>query len=119
MAAEPLRESLVVVIAGEKYAVPMEHVVEVRVYHRATYLPGAPGWVCGFTELHGKPVEVFDAARRLGRGELRLDARSCVIFIETTAGFAGMLIDGVEGIIADDGALQSIDVEEFFMEATA
>ncbi|HEX6095562.1 MAG TPA: chemotaxis protein CheW [Thermoanaerobaculia bacterium] len=114
-----MTEALIVVIAGEKYAVPMACVVEVRVYHRATFLPGAPEWVCGFMELHGKPVEVFDAARRLGRGELRLDACSCVIFIETTCGVAGMLIDGVEGIVADDGAVPAIDVERFFTDAVA
>jgi purine-binding chemotaxis protein CheW len=115
----PMREVLIVVIAGEKYAVPMECVVEVRVYHRATFLPGAPDWVCGFMDLHGKPVEVFDAARRLHRGELRLDAHNCVIFIETTYGTAGMLIDGVEGIVADEGAVPAIDVERFFAEAVA
>jgi purine-binding chemotaxis protein CheW len=114
-----MREALIVVIAGERYAVPMECVVEVRVYHRPTFLPGAPGWVSGFMDLHGKPVEVFDAARRLGRGELRLDASSCVIFIETLSGAAGMLIDGVEGIVADDGAVPSIDVEHFFTDAVA
>ena len=114
-----MREVLVVVIAGEKRAVPMERVVEVRVHHGATYLPGAPAWVCGFVTLHGRPVEVFDAARRLGLGELRLDPRSCVIFAETAAGCAAMLVDGVEGIVAEDETIAVIDFDTFFMEAAA
>ena len=114
-----MREILVVVIAGERWAVPMERVVEVRVHHGSTFLPGAPHWVRGFVTLNGYPVEVFDAARRLGLGELRLDERSCVIFAETARGCAGMLVDGVEGIIADDGALPCIEPEHFFAEAVA
>lgn len=114
-----MREILVVVIAGEKRAVPMERVVEVRVHHGATFLPGAPAWVRGFVTLHGRPVEVFDAARRLGVGELRLDARSCVIFADTTAGCAGMLVDAVEGIVAEDGAIAVIELDTFFAEAVA
>jgi chemotaxis signal transduction protein len=117
--AAPMREALVVTIAGEKHAVPMERVVQVRVHHRVAFLPGAPEWVRGFVSLHNRPVEVFDAARRLGRGELRLDAHSCVIFVDTAAGYAGMLVDGVEGIVPDDGVIPPIDLEKFFLEAIA
>ena len=114
-----MREILVVVIAGEKRAVPMERVVEVRVHHGTTFLPGAPAWVRGFVTLHGRPVEIFDAARRLGLGELRLDPRSCLIFTETAAGRVGMLVDAVEGIINDDGAVPVIELDTFFAEAVA
>ena len=119
MGATPIRELLVVLIAGERRAVPMERVVEVRVHHGATFLPGAPAWVRGFVTLHGRPVEVFDAARRLGLGELRLDARSCVIFFETAGSCAGMLVDGVEGIVADDGTMTAIEPDVFFAAAAA
>jgi chemotaxis signal transduction protein len=115
----PMRELLVVIIAGERRALPMERVVEVRVHCGSTFLPGAPPWVRGFVTLHGRPVEVFDAARRLGLGELRLDARSSVIFAESAAGYAGMLVDGVEGIVADGGELAVIEPDVFFTEAVA
>lgn len=114
-----MREILVVVIAGERRAVPMERVVEVRVHHGSTFLPGAPAWVRGFVTLNGQPVEVFDAAHRLGLGELRLDQRSCVIFTETAAGCAAMLVDGVEGIVMDDGSIACIEPDDFFTEAVA
>ena len=119
MTTAPIREALVVVVAGERLGVPMERVVEVRVHHRVAFLPGAPEWVRGFVSLHGQPVEVFDAARRLGRGELRLDARSCIVFIDTAGGYAGMLVDGVEGTVAADGTIPMIELQSFFLEAIA
>lgn len=109
-----MSEALVVVIAGESRVVPMERVVEIRVHHGTTRIPGAPEWVRGFVDLQGRPVEVFDAARRLGRGELRLDAHSCVIFVEAADDCAGMLVDSVEGIIPDEGAIPAIDLDKFF-----
>ena len=114
-----MREGLVVVIAGEQRLLPMERVVQVRVHHDATRIPGAPPWVRGFTDLDGQPVEIFDAARRLGCGELRLDDRSCVIFVEIGDACAGMLVDGVQGIIEDDGAVAAIDLDVFFGQDTA
>lgn len=115
-----MREGLVVVVAGERRLLPMEHVVQVRVHHGTIRIPGAPPWVRGLSDLDGRPVEVFDAARRLGCGELRLDDRSCVIFLETKNACAGVLVDAVQGIIEDDGAVPAIDLDAFFgLEATA
>jgi purine-binding chemotaxis protein CheW len=114
-----MADHLLIVIAGERRAVPMERVVEVRVHDGVTFLPGAPAWVLGFVTLHERPVELFDAARRLALGELRLDARSCVVFVETAAGRAGMLVDAVEGIVADDETVPLLELETFFAEAIA
>jgi purine-binding chemotaxis protein CheW len=115
-----MSEALVVVIAGESRVMPMERVVQVRVHYGTTRIPGAPPWVRGFVDLEGRPVEVFDAARRLGCGELRLDDRSCVIFLETGQACAGMLVDAVQGIISDEGTIPAIDVDAFFgLEGTA
>lgn len=112
------------VIAGEHRLLPMERVVQVRVHPAdgmgTIRIPGAPVWVRGLTDLEGQPVEVFDAARRLGCGELRLDDRSCVIFVATGDAVAGMLVDAVRGIIDDEGAFPVIDLDAFFgSEVTA
>lgn len=130
MTPTPLREGLVVVIAGEYRLVPMERVVQICVHHGTTRIPGAPPWVRGFTDFEGRPVEVFDAARRLGCGKLRLDDRSCVIFVQTGEACAGMLVDAVQRIIAVDedrhsypfedvphdneGTIPAIDLDAFF-----
>jgi len=109
-----MREGLVVVIAGERRLLPMERVIQVRVHRGAIRIPGAPPWVRGFADLEGTPIELFDAARRLGRGELQLDERSCVIFVDTGDSCAGMLVDAVQGIVDDDGAIPVIDLDTFF-----
>ncbi|MFL6245275.1 MAG: chemotaxis protein CheW [Thermoanaerobaculia bacterium] len=114
MDATLMREALVVVIAGESRTMPMERVVQVRVHHGTIRIPGAPEWVRGFVDLDGRPVEVLDAARRLGCGELRLDARSCVIFLETGSTCTGMLVDAVQGIVAEEGTIPAIDLDAFF-----
>ena len=109
-----MEEALVVVIAGERRALAMERVIQIRVLTDITRIPGAPHWIRGFVDLDGASVEVFDAARRLGCGELQLDARSCLIFLETRDGRAAMLVDGVRGIVAGELAIPSIDLELFF-----
>ena len=136
MAPTLMREGLVVVIAGKYRLVPMERVVQIRVHHGTTRIPGAPPWVRGFANFEGRPVEVFDAARRLGCGELRLNDRSCEIFFATGTACVGMLVDAVQRIIAvedrhsclseetgqagvpvlhnDEGTIPAIDLDAFF-----
>jgi purine-binding chemotaxis protein CheW len=114
MAPTSLHEGLVVVIAGKQRLLSMERVIQVRVHHGTIRIPGAPKWVRGLADLEGRPVEVFDAARRLGYGELRLDDRSCMIFVETGQACAGILVDAVQGITENDGTVPAIDLDAFF-----
>ena len=109
-----MQEDLIVVIAGGRRAVPMERVIQVRIHSDITRIPGAPDWIRGFVDLEGASVEVFDAARRLGCGELQLDVRSCLIFLETRDGCAAMLVDGVQGIVCGEHGIPAIDLEMFF-----
>jgi chemotaxis signal transduction protein len=123
-------EALIVIVAGNRCAVPMERVIEVRVHVGATRIPGAPEWVCGIVEREGAPVEVFDAARRFGLQAV-LTERDCVVFFDDAA----MLVEDVDGLIArrpaigecfvsgdlvaetidDDGTpMPMIDVDAFF-----
>jgi chemotaxis signal transduction protein len=86
-------EALVVTIGDLRCALPMHRLVEVRVHEPVTRVPGSPEWVCGIVDRNGVPVEVFDAARRLGipsRAE-----RPCLIFFE----HAAMLVADVHRLI--------------------
>jgi len=109
-----MQEVLVVVIAGQQRVLPMERVIQVRIHSDITRIPGTPEWIRGFVDLEGASVEVFDAARRLDCGELQLDARSCLIFVETSDGRAAMLVDSVEGIVSEQDVIPAIDLEVFF-----
>jgi purine-binding chemotaxis protein CheW len=94
-------ETLIVTIAGRRFAVNMERVSEVRVHNGATRIPGAPDWLCGIVEREGCAVEVVDAALRLGTGSLDEHPHNCVVFVDVPARprGIGMLVDGVEGIV--------------------
>lgn len=126
-------EALVVFVGEARCALPMERVTGVRVHTGATRIPGAPEWICGIVDQDGSPVELFDAAQRLGVASSR-GGRPCVIFFDRTA----MLVDDVDRLIdrhatdaqytmrrdliaamIDDGgsALPLIDVDAFFAAA--
>lgn len=108
-------EALVVIVGGARCALPMERVLEVRVYGGATRVPGSAPWMCGIVEREGVPVEVIDAARRL-RGEglpgSAAAQRACVVFFDRAA----MLVDDVDRLVSieDIGACELIDVDAFF-----
>lgn len=126
-------EALVVFVGEARCALPMERVTGVRVHTGATRIPGAPDWICGIVDQDGAPVELFDAAQRLGVASSR-GGRPCVIFFDHTA----MLVDDVDrliycraidaqcslrrdlitAMIDDSGAaLPLIDVDAFFAAA--
>lgn len=121
-------EALVVMVGGMRCALPMERVVEVRVHESVTRVPGAPEWVCGIVEREGTPVEVFDAARRLGLSAV--SERPCLVFFERAAMLVGdvdrliarrpaagesALREMVKELIDDEGeALPLLDVDAFF-----
>jgi len=103
-------EALVVMVGGMRCALPMERVVEVRVHEPVTRVPGAPEWVCGIVEREGAPVEVFDAARRLGLSTAA--ERPCLIFFERAA----MLVGDVDRLIARRPAAGECALRELVLE---
>jgi purine-binding chemotaxis protein CheW len=116
-----MAEALVVIVAGTRCALPMERVLEVRVYEGATRVPGAPDWVRGIVDREGVPVELIDAARRLDATSATHapDAsRSCVVFFESAA----VLVDDVDGLVSVDALdeyCSLIDVDALFGKANA
>lgn len=56
---------VVFALAGAKFAVPMEQVVEVRELEHYTPVINVPSWVLGITNLRGDIVSVVDLARLL------------------------------------------------------
>lgn len=92
-------EALIVIVAGSRYALPMERVIEVRQHMGATRVPGAPAWVCGIVERQDAPVEVLDAARRLDAHGPGNEVRRCLVFIDMPGKPQAMLVDDLGGLV--------------------
>jgi purine-binding chemotaxis protein CheW len=80
-------------VAGEQYALPVEHVAEVVELGQVTPVPGAPRPLLGLQNLRGEIVSVVDLATALGlHGETR---PSRLIVATDGARRAGFAIDEV------------------------
>ncbi|HEX2832644.1 MAG TPA: chemotaxis protein CheW [Thermoanaerobaculia bacterium] len=96
-----MTEALIVMIGSERCAVPMERVIEVWRYDGATRIPGSPEWVCGIVDRAGTPVEVIDAARRIGVPRTGSGAHPCLLFFTARSRWtAAMLVDDVDRLVA-------------------
>ena len=108
-------DALLVIVGGTRCALPMDRVLEVRVYNGVTRVPGSLPWMCGIVEREGAPVEVFDAARRLHKRTTRRGERPCVIFFDRAA----MLVDDVDHLVPLDAigsGCTLIDIDAFFSD---
>lgn len=91
-------------VNGQLYVADSEPVQRVIKVDSVTRLPGAPPHVVGVTPLQGDTLPVIDTG-------LALDQESCwdrskalqAVVVETPAGRAALLVDGVTDVEADDG----------------
>jgi purine-binding chemotaxis protein CheW len=97
-------ELLTFVIAGEQYAVSIEHLVEIIKPRDATQVPNADPTIVGIISLRGTMVTVIDVRRKLrhppaGGGN---DAR--VIVVERAGEVLGFEVDRVLRVLKVDSA---------------
>ncbi|OJB44531.1 chemotaxis protein CheW [Burkholderia ubonensis] len=65
---------------GERYALEATRIVEVLALAPLKSIPGAPPWIAGAIDRHGKPVPVVDVAQlALGRAARRLRSTRLVV----------------------------------------
>jgi len=97
---EALRELLVVEVAGSGYAIPVERVREIVRLATITRVPRTPAWLAGVVALRGEIVEVVDLRRRIGlEGAARTRSSRIVVIHGEDEGVAGILVDGVRGVL--------------------
>jgi purine-binding chemotaxis protein CheW len=77
-----MSEYLTFFIAGEEYAVSLEHVREVIPYDTVTRVPGMPDAVRGVTNLRGSVVPVVDLAVQFRLKEVPVTKRTCIVLVE-------------------------------------
>jgi purine-binding chemotaxis protein CheW len=80
-------------VAGEQYALAVDHVTEVVVLDELTPIPGAPEWMLGVCNLRGEVLSVVDLAAVLGLPGAHRPARLVVTTASGTR--AGLAIEEV------------------------
>jgi purine-binding chemotaxis protein CheW len=97
-------ELLTFVIAGEQYAVSIEHLVEIITPRAATQVPNADPTIVGIISLRGTMVTVIDVRRKLRHppGAGGNDAR--VIVVERAGEILGFEVDRVLRVLKVDSA---------------
>jgi len=109
MSANAISQYLTFTIAGEQYAVGVDHVKEIIGYDVPTKVPGTPPWIRGVINLRGLVVPVVDLAVKFGRPETGVTRRTCVVIVDVQfadgAVTMGVVADGVSQVLeltADD-----------------
>jgi len=93
----------------ERYAVPIENVLEVAELGSLCALPGAGAAVLGVRNLRGQVLPVFDLARVLAiAGDA---ARPRVVVAEHEGRLAGLAVDEVTDVVALAGEPEPAEAE--------
>jgi chemotaxis signal transduction protein len=96
-------------LGRERYAVPVENVLEVAALGALSAVPGAGAAVLGVRNLQGQVLPVFDLARVLA---IAGDATTPYVLVAEHEGrLAGLAVDQVTDVDALAGAAEETDAE--------
>jgi purine-binding chemotaxis protein CheW len=106
-AVETPREYLAFQLTDETYAVPIEKVREIVKVPALTEVPRAPKELLGVMNLRGEVLPVYDVRARLlltsgiaaVSGPEATGPKARIVLVRSEAGDAGILADGVEGVV--------------------
>jgi purine-binding chemotaxis protein CheW len=105
-AEEQPREYLAFTLKDETYAVGIELVREIVKVPPLTEVPRAPRELLGVMNMRGEILPVYDVRARLLLQEqvapltgVELSHHARVLLLRSDAGDAGILVDGVEGVV--------------------
>lgn len=91
-------------LAGEAFAIPIEHVREIIEFNGLTTIPMMPPFLRGVINLRGAVVPVVDLQARFGRGETEINKRTCVIIVELNhddeTPSIGIMVDAVNEVLS-------------------
>jgi purine-binding chemotaxis protein CheW len=96
-------------VGSERYAIPIENVLEVAALGTLSAVPGAGAAVLGVRNLDGKVLPVFDLARVLAiAGDA---AAPRVVVTEHEGRLAGLAVDEVTDVVALASGAEETDAE--------
>jgi len=97
-------ELLTFIIAGEQYAVSIEHLVEIITPREATQVPNADPTIVGIISLRGTMVTVIDVRRKLRHPPAAGGNDARVIVVERAGEVLGFEVDRVLRVLKVDSA---------------
>jgi purine-binding chemotaxis protein CheW len=86
------------VLAGETFALPVSHVLEILRVAGITRVPHAPRVIRGVTNMRGKVLPVVDFRGRLGIEPAEVTAQSRILVVSSRGRLFGLLVDAVQQV---------------------
>lgn len=101
-------------IGGTTFLIPIDRVIEFRIWSEPTQVPHTPSYVRGIVNIRGEIVPIYDVAARLGKGATDPGPRHVVVIVRGSEGRSvGLLVDSVTDIVvardADRAPMPSIE----------
>lgn len=100
-ASKPQGKYIIFSLADNRYAVPINQVLEVGEPQRITPVPNVPDWVLGVTNLRGDIISVVDCGAFLNLHEkITLEMSSmCVVRNKKRNLTTSLMVDRIEGML--------------------
>jgi purine-binding chemotaxis protein CheW len=95
---------VVVRIADDRYAVPLDAVAQVQPVPDVTRVPGAPHWLVGVANCRGRVLAVADARSLLGVQAHPFGTSARLLVLAADGLELGLLVDAVDGLLPFEGA---------------
>lgn len=93
------KELLTVIIAGQRFGIPILQVQDVLGKQKVTNVPLAPPEVAGSLNLRGRVVTAIDVRKRLGIEERENDANEMSVVVEHENELYSLIIDRVGDVM--------------------
>jgi purine-binding chemotaxis protein CheW len=95
------RQFIAFEVGQDRYALPIESVIEFRTWIEPTAMPNTPVYLRGVINVRGEIIPIYDFAGRLGRPLTNATPRHVVILTQNQASqTTGLLIDQVLDILS-------------------
>lgn len=86
-------------LQNQQYGIPIVIVREINRITEITTVPRSPAYVAGVINLRGKVIPVVDLRLKLAMEKQNPTRQTCVVVVETTHGFMGVIVDQVFSVI--------------------
>jgi purine-binding chemotaxis protein CheW len=91
-------EVLVFLLDRERYAIPIEHVLEIIRYKEPTPVPHTVGFLDGIISLRGEMIPVINGRKRLGHEPKEPDKHTRIIILQDASNRYGILVDAANHV---------------------